>query len=619
MQNFKTESKKLMEMMIHSVYTNCEIFLRELISNASDAIDKMYITSLQNPEISFDRENFFIELIADKEKRTLTIKDTGIGMTKEELEENLGTIAHSDSLHFKSDHKDQEDMNIIGQFGVGFYSAFMVAKKVEVISKAYKEDQTYIWTSEGSEGYTIEEGEREEVGTSIILYLREDGEEEDYSSFLEEYRLRGLVEKYSNYIRYPIRMEVTKSRKKEDEEEGYESYQEVETLNSMVPIWEKSKNELKDEDYKEFYLQEGLGFDEPLRWIHIVADGLLSYRAILFIPSKPAFDYYTKDYEKGLALYSHGVKIMDRCPDLLPDEFSFVKGVLSSPDLSLNLSREILQQDRQLLAIARKLESKIKEELKKMLLEDRESYEDFFESFGNQLKAGIYESYGAKKDSLEDLLLFPTSKIEGLRTLEEVFDSNEKLGEETKKIYYATGPSVERIDQLPVMKGLKDKDIEVLYLVHPIDEFTLKMMRGYKQASFQSVLSDDFFMEEEREEEKKPIYEAMKEVLGDKVVEVKKSNRLVEDAVILVAQGDLSFEMEKTLELQGDGMGLKAQRVLEVNEKSEVFEKLQALYQDDQETFENYTKLLYDQACLIAGLALDNPVDFARRIQSLMI
>ncbi len=643
MQQFKTESKKLMELMIHSIYSNKEIFLRELISNASDAIDKMYVKSLEDSSISFDKDKFYIELIPDEEKRTLRIKDTGIGMTKEELEENLGTIAHSDSLAFKTATENKDVANIIGQFGVGFYSAFMVADKVEVLSKSYQSDQAYLWTSQGSDGYTIEEADKDQVGTEITLYFRQDEEDENYSQYLEEYRLKSLVKQYSNYIRYPIHMTTTQHHpiEKEEGDEGETDFEEVqveETLNSMTPIWEKSKNDLSDEDYKEFYRQERFGFDDPLAWVHMVADGTISYRAILYIPGSTPYDYYSKDYKKGLALYSRGVKIMDHCEDLLPDHYSFVKGVVSSEDLSLNLSRETLQHNRQLIAIARKIESKITDELKKMMKNDREKYEKFFDNFGIQLKGGIYQSFGANKDTLADLLIFPTSKQNGLRSLEDVLnayaypevDDTEEESDGDKpekgKIYYATGDSVEKIDQLPALEKLKEQGTEVLYLTEDIDEFTFKAMVDYKGHPFQSVLAEDFQAEDSNEddaqdddlEKQKAIFDKMQELLKDEVVGVKKSRRLNHDAVTLVAQGDISIDMEKTFMNQPDGHFMKAQKVLEINTDHPVFARLQELADTDQDSFDKYTRILYDQARLIEGLPIDDPVNFARSIQELM-
>lgn len=634
MKQFQTESKKLMELMIHSIYTNQEIFLRELLSNASDAIDKMYVKSLQDENILFDKDKFFIEIKVDKEKRSMTIIDTGIGMTKDELESNLGTIAHSGSLDFKNANKTEDAMNIIGQFGVGFYSAFMVAKKVEVLTKAYGEDKAYLWISESSEGYSIEEIEKENVGTEITLYFREDGEE-NYSQYLEEFTIKNLVKQYSNYVRYPIKMEVTHSRRVDNESEKdkapeYEEYTEVETLNSMIPIWNKSKKDLSDSDYIEFYNQEHFGFDEPLAWTHMVADGLLSYRAILYLPGAMPFDFYTKEYKKGLELYSSGVKIMDSCEELLPDYYSFVKGVVSSEDVSLNISREVLQQNRQLKAIAKKIESKITDELKKMLENDREKYETFFHLFGSQLKAGIYQSYGMKKDTLADLLIFATSDGDKKKTLKEVIEGYSTEIADKKKIYYATGDSVDIIDTLPALQAVKSKGIEILYLVDDIDEFMLKLMNDYNEYSFQSVLAEDFSLDDEEvnkekteeekveDEQRESLFECMKAILDDEVVEVKESKRLLDDAVVLVAQGDISIDMEKTFMSQPGVQKLTAQKILEINTNHPVYDKLLNLKDTDEEKFEQYTKILYNQARLIAGLPIENPVEFTKSIQKLM-
>ncbi len=631
MKKFKAESQRLMDLMVNSIYTNKEIFLRELISNASDAIDKMYVRSLSDPSIPFDKDAFYIELIPNKEARTLTVRDTGIGMTKEELEENLGTIAHSGSLDFKQANKAEEAMNIIGQFGVGFYSAFMVAKKVRVVSRAYGSETAYVWESEGSEGFRITEGEKSGTGTEITLFLKEDENEERYSDYLGEYTLRELVRKYSNYVRYPIRMEVTKSRRVEPEKEGdeptWEETKEVETLNSMMPIWDKPKTELTESDYTSFYHQERFGFDEPVSWIHMVADGTLSYRAILYIPEALPYDFYTKEYEKGLELYANGVKIMDRCGELLPDYYSFVKGVVSSEDLSLNISREMLQQDRQLLAISRKIEAKITDELKRLLEKEPEKYERFFDVFGTQLKAGIYQSYGMKKDVLADLLIFHTSKKDGRRTLKQVLDGYEYgADDEKQEIYYASGDSVEQIDKLPALQTLKTKGIEVLYLVDDIDEFMIRMMQGYEKATFRSVLAEDFSLEgeeakdESEDEKQKALFEEMGTILNGEVVGVKASHRLADDAVVLVAQGDISIDMEKTFAHQPGGDRPVAQKVLEINTKHPIYEKLLSLKEEGRsDEIEEMTRLLYDQARLIEGLGIDDAVAFAKRVQKLMM
>lgn len=671
MKKFKAESGKLLDMMIHSIYTEKEIFLRELISNASDAIDKMYVKSLEDPEISFDREKFSIRLTPNKEQRTLTISDTGIGMNAEELEKNLGTIAHSGTLDFKQADSTRDVSNIIGQFGVGFYSAFMVADRVQVLSRAYGQEKANLWESNGIDGYTIKEAERDRVGTDVILHLRENEEGEDMDAFLEEYTLRSLVERYSNYIRYPIQMEVTHRHKVEEEEEKeadakedkegkkepkYEEVQELETLNSMQPIWNKTKNELKEEDYINFYQQEHFGFDRPLAWTHVIADGALSYRAILYIPSQRPFDYYSKDYKAGLSLYSRGVKIMDHADELLPDYLAFVKGIVSSDDFSLNISRETLQKDRRLLAISKKLEAKVVEELKKLLRNDREKYETFFGTFGTDLKAGIYQSYGAKKDPLADLLLYSSSQSEKKETLEELLarmegkdpaisedtekeeekkapetedetkEKDDKNESEPKPIYYATGESSRQIDRLPVMDKLKKDGQVVLYLTERIDEFTIKAMRDYKGHPFQSVLSEDFSPENEQEElgeeaqkKEEALFAEMKEILNEEVVDVKRSQRLAEDAVVLVSQGEISIEMEKAFHGQPGAEHMKAQKVLEVNPKHPIFAKMLQMVEDrDKDKLSEYTHLLYEQARLIEGLPLEDPVAFSKKLQKLM-
>lgn len=624
MKQFKAESKRLLDLMVNSIYTNKEIFLRELISNASDATDKMYYKSLKDENINFDRNNFYIYLKVDKDNRKIVVEDKGIGMTEKELESNLGTIAKSGSFDFKQENAKDDNASIIGQFGVGFYSSFMVADKVEVISKAYGEDKAYRWESQGASGYTIKETERDETGTSVILHVREG---EDFDEYLEEYRIRSLVEKYSNYIKYPIKMEVTKSRLKEkendDDKDEWEEYKEDEVLNSIIPIWKKNKKELKDEDYKSFFRDERFGFDDPLLWSHIVADGTLSYRAILYIPSSIPYDYYTRDYKKGLELFSNGVMIMEKCEDLLPDYYSFVKGVVDSEDLSLNISREILQQDRQLKVIANKIEKKITDELKKLLENKREEYEKFFKNFGNQLKAGIYTSYGSLKDPLADLLIFNSSKGE-MRTLGEYIG---QMAEGQDKIYYASGDSVEKIDKNPALEILKDKGYEILYMVDDLDEFIIQMMRDYKGKEFKSAFAEDLDLKGSEGEEKdeaddhneSEVFKKMKEILGDEVVEVKKSKRLKDGAVALISKGEISIEMEKTFMNQPNAGQVKAQKILEINVDHPVFEKLlSALSSNDQETLSQYTKLLYDQSRLIEGLPIDDAVDFSKNILKLM-
>lgn len=646
MRKFKAESQKLLDMMIHSIYTNKDVFLRELISNASDALDKRYILDLEEKPSDFDRSSYKIELIPNEEDRTLTVRDYGIGMTEEEMDKNLGTIAHSGTQEFKQAESKGDVASIIGQFGVGFYASFMVAEKVEVVSKSLKDGSSHRWVSEGADGYKIEEADREEVGTDVILHLRKDKEDEDYSRYLSEYTLRSLVEKYSNYIRYSIEMEVSRQKRvplREDatEEEKkawednpeYEETRETLTLNSKTPIWKQPKKDLKDEDYINFYQQEGLGFGKPLRWIHLVADGTLSYRAILYIPSQVPWDFYTREFKKGLSLYSAGVKIMDHADSLLPDYLSFVQGVVSSEDFKLNLSRETLQEDRQMMAMARRIEKRVLDELKKMMEEDEEAYKTFFGLFGTTLKAGIYQSYGAKKDDLAPLLLFDTSLGQG-RSLDQIIGeegdheagdaAGEEEHEEKAKILYASGESLEGIRQLPTVQALMEKEEEVVFLTDTIDEFTIKAMVDYKGHAFQSVLSDDFALEGEEKEDLSPeaeeLFSAMKELLDGEVVDVKASQGLTQDAAILTAQGDISIEMEKTLAGQpGDMPKVQAQKVLQVNPDHPVVKKLLAFRdQGKEDDFQAYTQLLYDQARIIAGLGVADPVTFTRRIQELM-
>lgn len=640
MRKFKAESQKLLDMMIHSIYTNKDVFLRELISNASDALDKRYILDLEEKPSDFDRSSYKIELIPNEEDRTLTVRDYGIGMTEEEMDKNLGTIAHSGTQEFKQAESKGDVASIIGQFGVGFYASFMVAEKVEVVSKSLKDGTSHRWVSEGADGYKIEEADREEVGTDVILHLRKDKEDEDYSRYLSEYTLRSLVEKYSNYIRYSIEMEVSRQKRvplREDatEEEKkawednpeYEETRETLTLNSKTPIWNQPKKDLKDEDYINFYQQEGLGFGKPLRWIHLVADGTLSYRAILYIPSQVPWDFYTREFKKGLSLYSAGVKIMDHADSLLPDYLSFVQGVVSSEDFKLNLSRETLQEDRQMMAMARRIEKRVLDELKKMMEEDEEAYKTFFALFGTTLKAGIYQSYGAKKDDLAPLLLFDTSLGQG-RSLDQIIgeegEEDEAEEKEKAKILYATGESLEGIRQLPTVQALMEKEEEVVFLTDTIDEFTIKAMVDYKGHAFQSVLSDDFALEGEEKEDLSPeaeeLFSAMKELLDGEVVDVKASQGLTHDAAILTAQGDISIEMEKTLAGQpGDMPKVQAQKVLQVNPDHPVVKKLLAFRdQGKEDDFQAYTQLLYDQARIIAGLGVADPVTFTRRIQELM-
>lgn len=622
-KEFRAESKRLLDLMINSIYTHREIFLREIISNASDAIDKLYYRSLKDKELDFNREDFYIKITRDRDNKTLTISDTGIGMSKEELEENLGIIAKSGSFVFKNENDLKDEVDIIGQFGVGFYSAFMVADKVTVVSKTLGADKAYKWESTGADGYTIEEFHRDDVGTDIILKLKENTEDENYDRFLEEYELKNLIKKYSDFIRYPIKMIVTKSRLKDNTKDEYEKYMEEETINSMVPIWRRNKNELTEEDYENFYQEKRYGFDKPLRSIHFSVDGMMSYRSILYIPSKAPYDFYTKEYEKGLELYSSGVLIMEKCPELLPDYFSFIKGVVDSEDLSLNISREVLQHDRQLKLIGKKIEEKIKDELKDLLDNEREKYEEFYKSFGNQLKYGIYKDFGMNRDVLQDLLMFYSSKDKKLTTLEEYFN---RMPEEQKYIYYASGESIDRIDKLPQTELLKDKGYEILYFIDEIDEFAIKMLMNFKEKEFKSVSGGDLGLdseentEENREDmgENKELFSAMKEILGDKIKEVKSSVRLKNHPVCLTSDGELSIEMEKILKNVPNNTEIKADKILEINMEHEIFSKLKDAFEKDQDKFKLYTDILYNQALLIEGLPLEDPVAFADNISKLM-
>ena len=628
-KKFKAESKRVLDLMINSIYTNREIFLRELISNASDAIDKIYYKALSDDSLSFDKDNYFIKIVFDKDNRTLKICDTGIGMTKEELENNLGIIAQSGSLQFKKDNESKDEHDIIGQFGVGFYSAFLVADKVTVISKALGSNEAYKWESEGADGYTIEPCEKDSVGTEIILKIKENTEEEDYDQYLEEYKLRAMIKKYSDFIRYPIKMGVTKTRVKEDskdkeeKDKEYEEYKEEEVINSMTPIWKKNKSELTDEDYNNFYQEKHFGFDKPLKHVHISVDGVVSYNAILYIPERMPYDFYTKEYEKGLELYSNGVLIMEKCSDLLPDYFGFVKGVVDSPDLSLNISREILQHDRQLRRIAKNIKNKIKNELKNMLKNDRETYEKFYEAFGRQLKYGVYSDFGVNKEDLQDLLMFYSSKEKKMVTLDEYVD---RMKEDQKYIYYAVGESIDRIEKLPQTELVLDKGYEILYFTEDVDEFAIKVMMSYKEKEFKSVSSSDLGIEndENKEEsesdvkENKEIFDAMKEVLKDKIKEVKASKRLKNHPVCLSNGGDITIEMEKILNAMPNNEKIKADKILEININHDVFKALKESYEKDKDKFNLYTSLLYNEALLIEGLTISDPVEFTNDICKLM-
>ncbi|MCR5540438.1 MAG: molecular chaperone HtpG [Ruminococcus sp.] len=626
-KQFKAESKRLLDMMINSIYTHKEIFLREIISNASDAIDKLYFKSLTDTSVGLNKDDFAIQIKADKEAKTLTVEDNGIGMTEEELENNLGTIAQSGSLAFKTDNDLGEDVDIIGQFGVGFYSTFMVAKEVRVLTKAYGSDKAFLWKSNGVDGYTIEPAEKETAGTVITMVLKEDTEDEKYSEYCETWRIQQLVKKYSDYIRFPIKMDVEHSNYAEEGEEPTTTI-ETETLNSMTPIWKKNKSELTDEDYNKFYSEKFMDYQEPIAHIHSKNEGIATYDALLYIPSKAPFDYYSKDYEKGLQLFSSGVLIMDKCADLLPDWFSFVKGVVDSEDLSLNISREMLQQDRQVKIIAKNVEKSIKNELAKLLKNDREKYEKFFEVFGLQFKFGIYQSYGAAIDTLKDLLLFKSTFEDGKSvTLKEYVS---RMKEDQKYIYYACGETKERIDKLPQIEKIKDMGYEVLYMTQDVDDFCLKVMLNYDGKTFKSISDADVDLdtEEEKEEvkkldeENKDMFAFMQETIADKVNKVRLSKKLKSHPVCLSSDGGMiSIEMEKVLNSmpQNDANRVKADKALEINPNHEIFGKLQKLYAEDKDTLKDYTKLLYDQALLIEGLSIDDPVEFANLVCKLMI
>ncbi|BBU38924.1 chaperone protein HtpG [Aeribacillus pallidus] len=620
-KEFQAESKRLLEMMINSIYTKKEVFLRELISNASDAIDKIYYKALTDDSLTFQKDQYYIKVIPNKEKRTLTIVDTGIGMTKEELEENLGTIAKSGSLAFKKENELKDGYDIIGQFGVGFYAAFMVADVVTVISKALGSDQAYKWESKGADGFTIEPYEKEEVGTEIILKIKENTEDDNYDEFLDEYRLKQIIKKYSDFIRYPIKMDVKVQKPKNENENEFEEVVEEQTINSMVPIWRKNKSELTDEDYENFYAEKHYGFDKPLKHIHISVDGTVRYQAILYIPEKTPFNYYTAEYEKGLELYSNGVLIMNKCPDLLPDYFSFVKGMVDSEDLSLNISREMLQHDKQLKIIAKNIQNKIKRELENLLKNEREKYEKFYEAFGRQLKYGVYSDFGANKETLQDLLMFYSSKEKKLVTLQEYVS---RMPEEQKYIYYATGDSYERIEKLPQTELVADKGYEILYLTEDIDEFAIKMLMTYKEKEFKSVSSGDLGISEEEnkketEKEHKELFEQMKSILGDKVKDVRASNRLKTHPVCLSTDGEITIEMEKVLNAMPNSQNIKAEKVLEINTDHEVFQTLKAAYENDQEKLKLLTNILYNQALLIEGLPVQDPVEFTNDICKIMV
>ena len=616
-KEFKAESKRLMDLMINSIYTNKEIFLREIISNASDAMDKLHYLSLTDPNVKINLDDFKIFISIDKDKRTLTISDCGCGMTKEELEDNLGTIAKSGSLNFKNENEAKENIDIIGQFGVGFYSAFMVSSKVEVVTKAFNGNEAYRWVSEGNDGYTIEKTKKDSYGTDIILTIKEDTEEENYSDYLESYTIRNLIKKYSDYITYPIQMEVETSKKKEDSDE-YETVKEIQTINSLVPLWKRNKNDITEEDYDTFYSDKFFDYEKPIRVIHNSLEGVVSFNSLLYIPSHAPFNYYSKEYEKGLQLYSNGVLIMEKCSDLLPDYFSFVKGVVDSPDLSLNISREMLQHDRKLQLIAKNIESKIKKELETMLNDNREDYEKFYKAFGMQLKFGVYNEFGMHKDELKDLLLFYSSKDKKLVTLKE-YVANMKKDQDT--IYYACGETVDKIDLLPQVEQLKDKKLEVLYCNEYVDEFVLQTLMEYEGKKFVNVSTNEFDLSSKKEKAEiekinkynKELLDTMKEAIGD-VKEVRFTKKLKKHPVCLVSEGGVSIEMEKVINAMPTDENIKATMILEINEDHPIAQKLKDLYQTSPDVVKEYSKILYAQARLIEGLPIDNPTELSNLI-----
>lgn len=622
-KQFKAESKRLLDLMINSIYTNKEIFLRELISNASDAIDKLHYRSLTDKNIKLNKNDLKIRIDIDKDAKTLTITDNGCGMTEEELDKNLGTIAKSGSLAFKEENEKKKDIDIIGQFGVGFYSSFMVSDLVTVESKSVDSEKAYKWSSKGVEGYSIEECEKEDVGTKITLHIKDDTEEEKYSEFLDTYKLQQIIKTYSDYIRYPIQMDVEHSKKKEGTENDYETIKETETINSMTPIWKKNKKKIKYEEYESFYMDKFHDYDKPLKVMHNHVEGQYNYDSLIYIPSHMPYDYYTKDYEKGLQLYSNGVLIMEKCDELLPDYFGFVKGLVDSEDLSLNISREMLQNDRSLRVISKNIENKIKSELENMLKNEREKYEQFFNIFGTQLKYGTYNDYGMNKDKLQDLLLFYSSTEKKLVTLKEYV---ERMKEDQKVIYYACGETIDKIDMMPQVELLKDKGFEILYLTENVDEFVLQVLMNYMEKTFQNASSDKLDLDTDEEKEKlkkanedsKDMFNAMKEVIKDEVQDIRFTHRLKNHPVCLTSEGAISVEMEKTLNQMPNNQGIKAQTILEINEEHEIAKKLKALYKDDKEMLEKYTKVLYAQARLIEGLTIENPTEISNLMCEIM-
>lgn len=622
-KQFKSESKRLLDLMINSIYTHKEIFLRELISNASDAIDKSYYKSLTDNSIEFNKDDFYIRISVDEDERILKVSDTGIGMTKEELDSNLGTIAKSGSFDFKANNEAKDGIDIIGQFGVGFYSAFMVAEKVTVITKALGSEEAFKWESYGADGYTITPCEKDTVGTDIMLKIKKSTDDEDYDEFLDLYSIKNLVKKYSNFIKYPIKMMMKKRRKKEETENEYEDYFEDEILNSMVPIWRKNKSELEPSDYENFYTEKHFGFDKPLKYTHVSVEGITSYNAILYIPARTPFDFYTKEFEKGLELYSNGVLIMNKCGDLLPDYFGFVQGLVDSADLSLNISRETLQHDRQLQFIAKKIKEKIKSELLAMLKDERDKYVTFFNNFGRTLKFGLYSEWGSNRETLQDLVMFYSSTEKKLVTLDEYVS---RMKEDQKYIYYATGENVNNIAKLPQTELVSDKGYEILYFTDEIDEFAIKVLMNYKEKEFKNVSSADLDLKSEGEEDKKDseenkdIFSFMKEALNDKVKEVRASKRLKTHPVCLATEGELSIEMEKVLKSMPDNMAndVHAEKILEINIEHKMFEKIKNAYENDKEKLKKLSSVLYNQALLIEGLQIEDPVQYANDVYELI-
>lgn len=622
-KQFKAESKRLLNLMINSIYTNKDIFLRELISNSSDAIDKLYYKNLSDENQTFNKDDYYIQVSFDKDNRTITIEDTGIGMTKEELENNLGIIANSGSFKFKQENEIKEDYDIIGQFGVGFYSAFIVAKKVTVLSKSVVEDTAHMWISEGEDGFEVKDAQKDTPGTIITLYLKDNTEDDNFDEYLQEYKLRSLIKKYSDFIRYPIKMEISKSRPKEDNKEEYEDYTEIDTINSMVPIWRKNKNELEDKDYINFYNEKHFGFDTPLKYIHLVADGAVRFTAILYIPSMMPFNYYSKDYKKGLQLYANNVLIMDKCEELLPDYYGFISGVVSSDDLSLNISRETLQHNRQLMLIAKRIKSKIKSELETMLKNDRENYDKFYQTFSRSLKFGVYDSYGKDKDEIKDLVMFKSSLDDSKYTTLQEYVS--RMKQDQKEIYYATGESIEKIKKIPQIELLLEKGYEVLYFDEEVDEFAIQTLHEYDGKHFKSASDSDIQAldeenkeSEEKTKDSKSMLDEMKTLLKDNVSDVVVSTRLKNYPVCFSTKGPISIEMEKTLNAMPQSAGVKAEKVLEINAENKAFDKLKDFYENDKEKFKKLTEVLYNQALLIEGLPVEDTIKFTNDISDLL-